>query len=63
MQNTKRGEKTMRYYATIQVEQTYEVEAETPEQAEEYFRNKGVCIPEDVVSCNPDWETLEVEEV
>ena len=53
----------MRYYATIQVEQTYEVEAETPEQAEEYFRNKGVCIPEDVVSCNPDWETLEVEEV
>ena len=53
----------MRYYATIKVEQTYEVEAETPEQAEQYFRARGVDIAEDVVFCNPDWETLEVEEV
>jgi hypothetical protein len=53
----------MRYYATIQVEQTYEVEADSPEQAEEYFRNKGICISEDVIFCDPKWETLEVDEV
>jgi hypothetical protein len=53
----------MRYYATIKVEQTYEIEADTLEQAESYFLNQGIGIPDDVVSCNPDWETLEVEEV
>ena len=31
----------MRYYATIKVEQTYEIEADTEEQAEQYFRAGG----------------------
>ena len=53
----------MRYYATIKVEQTYEIEADTPEEAEQFFRAKGVGIAEDVIYCNPEWETLEVEEV
>jgi len=51
----------MRYYATIQVEQTYEVEADTPEEAENYFRTwlkRGEPITE-----SPNWETLEMEEV
>jgi hypothetical protein len=53
----------MRYYATIKVEQTYEIQADTLEQAEQYFLNKGVGVPDDVVYCNPDWETLAMEEV
>ena len=53
----------MRYFATIQVEQTYEVEADDIEKAEQYFRARGINIAEDVIYCNPDWNTLEMEEV
>ena len=51
----------MRYYATIQVQQVYEVEADNAEDAENYFRawiRRGEPITE-----SPDWDTLEMEEV
>jgi hypothetical protein len=53
----------MRYYATIKVEQTYEVEADTPEQAEEYFRNRGIDCAESAIYNAPDYDSLEIEEV
>ena len=51
----------MRYYATIKVEQTYEVEAEDAERAEHYVRSwmaRGEAVMESI-----DWSTLEIEEV
>jgi hypothetical protein len=51
----------MKYYATIQVEQTYEIEAENAERAEHYIRSwlvRGSPITENI-----DWDTLEIEEV
>ena len=51
----------MRYYATIKTEQTYEIEAENPEEAERYFRAK--INPGEPVTNYPDWATLEIEEV
>lgn len=53
----------MRYYATILVEQTYEIEADTPEQAEHYFRNRGIDCAEGAIYNNPDYDTLEIEEI
>ena len=52
----------MRYFATIQIEQTYEVEADTPEEAEEYFRARWNSRDE-AVNNSPNWDTLEIEEV
>lgn len=52
----------MRYYITILVEQTYEVEAEAPEKAEDYFRARGA-NNEQLVSSLPNWDTLLIEEV
>jgi len=53
----------MRYFATIQVEQTYEVEADTPEEAEEYFRARWISRKDEAVNNFPNWDTLEIEEV
>lgn len=53
----------MRYYATIKVEQTYEIEADSPEQAEEYFRNRGIDCAEGATYNEPDYDTLTIEEV
>ena len=52
----------MRYYATILVEQCYEVEAESPERAEDYFRARGADNTH-LVSSSADWDTLQIEEV
>jgi len=52
----------MRYFATILVEQTYEVEADNPEDAEEYFRARWINRDE-AVNTSPNWDTLEIEEV
>lgn len=53
----------MRYYATILVEQTYEVEADTPEQAENYFRARGADNQTHLVTSSADWDSLTIEEV
>ena len=53
----------MQYYATIQVGLTYKVEAESHEQAEEFFRNRGISISEDVIESDPNWNTLVIEEI
>jgi len=51
----------MKYYATIKVEQTYEIEAESREQAEKYFRARWT-NQDGTLSTDPDWNTLKIEE-
>lgn len=52
----------MLFHATIKVSQTYEIEADDIEQAEHYFRNRGIDCPEGAIYNDPDWETIEMEE-